>query len=187
MSESDTRSAPPEPSGPPESSASNADWTALAASLAAQKDNTRPAAPADGAPPGAPGGVQRAGFASSLALVLAVISIAVAGMLWWQYRAFYVSLDQTDNATAASLERVRAEQRGLQDALASTKNDIAMLRQQNASVAERVDVLPSRLSDFERRLDAVQGGSFDARATLLRSEAEYYLTVANTELALSAD
>jgi uncharacterized protein HemX len=116
-----------------------------------------------------------------------VISITVAGMLWWQYREFYVSLDQTDNATAASLERVRAEQRSLQDSLEDAKDNVATLRQLNASVTERVDALPSRFSDFERRLDAVQGGSFDARADLLRSEAEYYLNVANTELALTAD
>jgi uncharacterized protein HemX len=108
-------------------------------------------------------------------------------MLWWQYRQFYVSLDQTDNATAASLERVRAEQRGIQDALDAAKDDLATLRQQNASVGERVDALPGRFADLERRLDAVQGGSFDARANLLRSEAEYYLTVANTELTLAGD
>jgi uncharacterized protein HemX len=82
---------------------------------------------------------------------------------------------------------MRAETRALQDSLEDTKDDLATLRQQHASVTERVDALPSRFSDFERRLDAVQGGSFDARANLLRSEAEYYLTVANTELALTAD
>ena len=36
-------------------------------------------------------------------------SITVAGMLWWQYRQFYVALDQTDSDAALSLERVRAE------------------------------------------------------------------------------
>jgi uncharacterized protein HemX len=54
-------------------------------------------------------------------------------------------------------------------------------------VADRVDALPSRFVDLERRLDAVQGGSFDARGVLLRSEAEYYLSVANTELNLAND
>jgi uncharacterized protein HemX len=186
MSESETPSTSPEPQAASRAAGSD-DWTALAASLAAQKDG-RPTAPPDPAPrPPPPSGVQRAVFTSSLALVLGVISITVAGMLWWQYREFYVSLDQTDNATAASLERVRAEQRALQDSLEDAKDDVGTLRQQNASVAERVDALPSRFSDFERRLDALQGGSFDARADLLRSEAEYYLSVANTELALTAD
>jgi uncharacterized protein HemX len=188
MSESETPSASPEPSAGARTSASDADWTALAATLAARKHG-RAAAPQEPTPqpPPPPAGVNRAVFASSLALVLGVISITVAGMLWWQYREFYVSLDQTDNATAASLERVRAEQRALQDSLEDAKDDVATLRQLNAGVSERVDALPSRFSDFERRLDAVQGGSFDARADLLRSEAEYYLNVANTELALSAD
>ena len=186
MTESDTTSTPPEPPAAPRAASSD-DWTALAASLAAQKDGRPTAAPdpAPRSPP--PSGVQRAVFTSSLALVLGVISITVAGMLWWQYRAFYVSLDQTDNVAAASLERVRAEQRALQDSLEDAKDDVATLREQNAVVAERVDALPSRFADFERRLDALQGGSFDARADLLRSEAEYYLTVANTELALTAD
>jgi uncharacterized protein HemX len=82
---------------------------------------------------------------------------------------------------------MRAEQRSLQDSLEDTKDDLATLRQQHASVTERVDALPSRFSDFERRLDAVQGGSFEARADLLRSEAVYYLNVASTELTLTAD
>src|SRR5262249_54078356 len=59
--------------------------------------------------------------------------------------------------------------------------------QLNAGLVDRVDALPGRFVDLERRLDAVQGGSFDARGALLRSEAEYYLSVANTELNLSRD
>ena len=47
--------------------------------------------------------------------------------------------------------------------------------------------MPGRFVALEERLDAVQGGSFDARGDLLRSEAEYYLTVANTELTLTGD
>ena len=126
----------------------------------------------------------RGSFASALALVLALIAIGVAGMLWWQYRAFYVSLDQTDVVTAQALERVRAEQRALQDGLKAVNDDVETLRQQNASATDRLDVLPSRFADLERRLDAVQGGSFEARGVLLRAEAEYYLSVANTELTL---
>lgn len=163
------------------------EWRALAASLAAEKaagGTPPPVPPAADAPPA---GVQRAVLSSSLALVLAFVAVAVAGMLWWQYRQFYVSLDQTDNAAAAALERVRAEQRALQDDLENVTDDVTMVRQLNAGVTDRVNALPSRFADLERRLDAVQGGSFEARADLLRSEAEYYLTVANTELALARD
>jgi uncharacterized protein HemX len=111
----------------------------------------------------------------------------VAGMLWWQYRQFYVSLDQTDTAAAEALARVRAEQRALQDGLADANADVDTLRQLNTSLGERLDTLPGRFVALEERLDAVQGGSFDARGNLLRSEAEYYLTVANTELTLIGD
>ena len=145
--------------------------------------NNDPAAPRAETPPG----VHRAVFSSSLALLFALIAIMVAGMLWWQYRQFYVSLDETDAAAAASLERVRAEQRVLQDGLQDTSADVETLRQLNTSLGERLDALPGRLVALEERLDAVQGGSFDARGNLLRSEAEYYLTVANSELVLAGD
>jgi uroporphyrin-III C-methyltransferase len=170
-----------------------AEWTALAASLAAEKaarsaGPRSPAAPAAAPPaPVPPRGVQRAVFSSSLALVLAFVAVTVAGMLWWQYRQFYVSLYQTDNAAAAALERVRAEQRALQDDLENVSDDVATVRELNAGVTDRVDSLPGRFADLERRLDAVQGGSFEARADLLRSEAEYYLTIASTELQLARD
>ena len=126
-------------------------------------------------------------FSSSVALLFAFIAIMVAGMLWWQYRQFYVSLDETDAAAAEALTRVRAEQRALQDGLQDANDDVDTLRQRNASLGERLDTLPGRFVALEERLDAVQGGSFDARGDLLRSEAEYYLTVANTELTLTGD
>ena len=162
----------------------DSDWGKLAASLAAAKAS-RAAEPARVAPIEAAGAAApRGSFSSALALALALIAIGVAGMLWWQYRAFYVSLDQTDVATAQALERVRAEQRALQDGLKGVNDDVETLRQGNASLSDRLGVLPGRFADVERRLDAIQGGSFEARGALLRSEAEYYLVVANTELTL---
>ena len=163
--------------------AADQEWAALASTQAAEKS----ARPAPGPSPEPPRGVQRAVFSSSVALLFAFIAIMVAGMLWWQYRQFYVSLDETDTAAAEALTRVRAEQRALQDALQDANDDIDTLRQRNASLSERLDTLPGRFVALEERLDAVQGGSFDARGILLRSEAEYYLTVANTELTLTGD
>lgn len=174
----------PKPADNPREPAADAEWSALAESLAAERQGER----AGGASPPravAPAGVGRAVFASSLALLLAFIAVTVAGMLWWQYRQFYVSLDETDAAAAAALERVRAEQRALQDGLQDVNDDVATVRRLASGVGERVDAMPSRFADLERRLDAVQGGSFDARGDLLRSEAEYYLTIANTELTLA--
>src|SRR5688572_32476040 len=163
--------------------ATEAEWASLAQSLAA--DQKAPAASASKAV--APPGVQRAGLVSSAALLLALVAVMVAGMLWWQYRQFYVSLDETDAAAAEALTRVRAEQRALQDRLAEAGDDIAALARSSATLGERLDALPGRFAALEERLDAVQGGSFDARAELLRSEAEYYLVVANSELMLTRD
>src|SRR5262245_4918802 len=89
----------------PRTPAADREWASLATSLAADKA-ARPAAAAPAAEP--PRGVQRAVFSSSVALLFSFIAIMVAGMLWWQYRQFYVSLDQTDAAAADALARVRA-------------------------------------------------------------------------------
>jgi uncharacterized protein HemX len=167
----------------PRSPAADQEWATLAASLTGDKG----ARPAPAKTPEPPRGLQRAVFASSVALLFAFVAITVAGMLWWQYREFYVSLDETDAAAAEALARVRAEQRALQDGLEDANEDVDTLRQLNTSLGERLDGLPGRFVALEERLDAVQGGSFDARGNLLRSEAEYYLTVANTELTLTGD
>jgi uroporphyrin-3 C-methyltransferase len=160
------------------------EWASLAKSLAEENGvGTRAAT----LPAERPRGVSRAVFASSVALLFAFVAITVAGMLWWQYRQFYVSLDETDAAAADALARVRAEQRALSDDLEDVSDDIAALRESTTGLAERLDALPSRFTVIEERLDAVQGGSFDARGNLLRAEAEYYLTVANTELVLAGD
>jgi len=165
--------------------AADEEWANLASSLAGEQ-RTRVAPAAEPAPP-PPRGLPRAELASSVALLLAFVAVVLTGMLWWQYRQFYVSLDQTDAAAAESLTRVRAEQRALQDRLADTGDELAALTQSSATLGERLDTVPARFADLEARLDAVQGGSFDARGELLRTEAEYYLVVANTELTLTRD
>ena len=173
-----THDAAPRPPG------ADAEWASLAASLGADKGSRSAPSQAATDPPR---GVHRAVFASSVALLFAFIAVTVAGMLWWQYREFYVSLDETDTAAADALARVRADQRALQDGLQDANDDLDTLRERGASLGERLDALPGRFAALEERLDAVQGGSFDARGDLLRSEAEYYLTVANTELTLVGD
>jgi uncharacterized protein HemX len=175
----------PSNGNPPRAAASSdADWTALAASLATEKAAGAPRTPP---PTEQPRSAPRQSLLSAFALVLALIAILVAGMLWWQYRAFYVSLDQNDNLAAQSLEKTRAEQRAIQDRIKGLETDVDTLRQLNSGVNERVEALPGRFVDLEQRLDAVQGGSFAARSDLLRSEAEYYLSIANTELSLAGD
>jgi uroporphyrin-III C-methyltransferase len=161
------------------------EWASLAKSLAV--DQKARAAPAASKPEPPSGGGQRAALVSSVALLLAFVAVMVAGMLWWQYRQFYVSLDATDAAAAEAMTRVRAEQRALQDQLTDAGDDISALKSSTTTLDERLDALPGRFAELEQRLDAVQGGSFDARGELLRSEAEYYLVVANSELTLTRD
>ena len=170
----------------PRPSSTDAEWAALAATLAGQKGE-RPSGAVPGPPRSVerPRGLARAVFASSFALLLALIATMVAGFLWWQYRQFYVSLDQTDTTAALALERVRADLRALQDGVEDLRADLDASRQLTAALAERVEQLPGRFADLERRLDAVQGGSYDGRDDWLRSQAEYYLVVANTELRLA--
>jgi uroporphyrin-3 C-methyltransferase len=156
------------------------EWATLAKSLAAEQ-KTR------GAPAASAASMARPSLVSAAALLLSFVAVMVAGMLWWQYRQFYVSLDETDAAAAEALTRVRAEQRALQDQLTDAGDDISVLRTSTTTLGERLDALPGRFAELERRLDAVQGGSFDARGALLRAEAEYYLVVANSELMLTRD
>lgn len=119
------------------------------------------------------------------ALFVSLLASAVAGVLLWQYRQFYVELATTDETQDQSLEQVRASVRQSNDALGDVAEDVVDLEQTLRSVDDRVDVLPGRIAGLQQRIDAMQGGSFDVRAQWLRAEAEYYLGVANAELQLA--
>lgn len=62
----------------------------------------------------------------------------------------------------------------------STSRDIQRLR-------EDLEQWPVRLADLEDSVASLRGVSDDARRRWLRAEAEYFLNIANTELALTAD
>ncbi len=124
-------------------------------------------------------------FLSLLALLIAFAAVTATGFLWWQYRQFYVSLADADQATETSMERIRASVRATEDAIsrvdtAATNTDRAM-----RDFDDRLGVLPGQIATVERRIDAIQGGSFDVRSQWLQAEAEYYLGVANAELQLA--
>ncbi|HEX6992535.1 MAG TPA: uroporphyrinogen-III C-methyltransferase [Gammaproteobacteria bacterium] len=134
-------------------------------------------------------------LAAGVAFALALLASAGVAFLWWQYREFYVALHEADVELEASLERIRATQRALSDRLDALGAAVDAARER----AERLEELPARMAELERQLGdvparlaaaerqlaAVQGGSFDAQATWLKAEAEYYLAVANAELELA--
>ena len=135
--------------------------------------------------------------------LLAAAGIAgVAAVLWWQFLQGYVSGESNgaagdDSAAVSPISDgggVAADDgEGIEAALRALDARIAILGEElTASRAElevRVDRaealledLPARFAALERRVNAVQGSTREARESLLREEAEYYLTIANTEL-----
>lgn len=148
---------------------------------------------ADGAPaePAAAQGNGRGGVPTGLvlaalfAVVLAIAAAALTGVSWWQYRQFYVSLDGADRELQASLQRVRAGMRSLQDESDGVEKELMRHGERLDAFEQQLDQIPGRLTELAQRLDSMQGGSFDVRGQWLVAEAEYYLRLANTELQLA--
>jgi len=151
-------------------------------------DPANPEAPAapevspDHGPPAASVPAVAGGRLAFFALALAVLAVLGTSMLWWQYRAFYVELSDDDTALTRSLEDTRASLRRLDDALQAAVRDLATSEAQTAALGTRVDALDPRFAQLDQRIDALQGGTDDARQLWLRAEAEYYLAAATTEL-----
>lgn len=137
-------------------------------------------------PPDAPPAARRRSSApiAVLALTVALLAVAGTGFLWWQYRQFYVSLADADAATADALERIRAGQRASSDRADNLDTALRRYDQSQRAIEVRLEAIPGELADLQRRIDAVQGGSFSARADWLLAEAEYYLALANAEVLL---
>jgi uncharacterized protein HemX len=119
-----------------------------------------------------------------LALALAFFAAAAAGSLWWQYRQFYVALDDADGETVVALREIRADLRGLEDRLTELGEAGQDTSGVIAQVVERINALPAQFSGLEEQIAAAQGVSADARGRWLREQAEYFLGIANTELTL---
>ncbi|HSG65283.1 MAG TPA: uroporphyrinogen-III C-methyltransferase [Gammaproteobacteria bacterium] len=124
---------------------------------------------------------------SLLALALALFATATAGFLWWQYREFYVALDRADGDMDVSLRGVRADLRALEDRLGGLSERDSDITRVVDQIVERLNASAARFSDLEQRQAALQGVSADARGRWLRAQAEYFLGIANAELALRAN
>ena len=123
-----------------------------------------------------------------LALAAIVIAAGAATFFWWQNRELERTAAEAD-VTAAALETLRADLDRAETRAASLASELTAAldaeRRARETLAARVDAVPARLADLDRRLGAVQGAPFEARTDWLRAQAEYYLAVAGTELALA--
>lgn len=157
----------------------DAEWTAAPVPASADPSGGAPPAPS----PTAESSVL-AGLAPRLAIIVAVIASAIAGALWWQYRQFYVELAGADESLRDNIEGARASLRRVDDDLTALENIVGIGAADISTQRGEFEALLSELRALERQVEAMQGGRLDARDTWLREQAEYYLVLANTELAL---
>ncbi|HEX5418934.1 MAG TPA: uroporphyrinogen-III C-methyltransferase, partial [Gammaproteobacteria bacterium] len=122
-----------------------------------------------------------------LALAVALLAAGAAGFSWWQNAARDAALETSRRETLKSLdnalEAVRTASHGSAERVHALDETLAAERQRVTEMASRLDGLPERLGALEQRVEA-GSGSADARTEWLRSEADYYLGLANSELEL---
>ena len=132
-----------------------------------------------------------------LALFLALV--AAAGMGYtvvqdWRERA---AAQQSADSVAELRNRLASSSDAVQTlgddltALAAADDRVATelraLRAELDSRIQLIDSLPSRVSNIENAMSALQGISTGARNTLLLAEAEYYMQLANAQLQLAGN
>jgi uncharacterized protein HemX len=124
---------------------------------------------------------------AALALVVALGASVLAGLSWWQLRTRIAALEsdagQRRAALEAAVDNLRSSTAEAAERSAALASALDTQRDHVRDMAGRLDPLPGRVDALERRVEA-DSGSSDARSEWLRAEAEYYLAVANAELAL---
>jgi uroporphyrin-3 C-methyltransferase len=121
---------------------------------------------------------------AAIAFVAALAALVCSGVLLWNYRQFNASLADVDARAQAVSERARAAEQAADDALERLAQAADANSRSMRALDERLESIPGQFADVQRRIDALQGGSFDARRQWLTAEATYYLGVANAELHL---
>jgi uroporphyrin-III C-methyltransferase len=141
----------------------------------------------------------RHGRTLTLAVLLSLTALAIAGFSWWQSQVLEQRLgraqstalaelaaadarriDQLDAAVAELRERDESQQVALSRLRESSEQALAGLRAEMAQ-------WPLRLGDIEDSIAGLRGVSDDTRGRWLQAEAEYFLNIANAELQLVAD
>jgi len=132
-----------------------------------------------------------------LALFLSLITLASVGYIVVQdWRAQSdaaqnaTSLADLRNRVASSGELLSNLDRSLAELAAADAKATSELEQQQQDLDSRIqllDALPSRMSNLENSLLALQGVSTGVRNTWLLAEAEYYMQIANAQLQLAGN
>ena len=123
-------------------------------------------------------------FTILVASILAFAAALASGLLWWQYRQLGASLDQSDVASALSLDDLRGAIESLQDRIEVLQRSDAALLEASGRFSASVEEVGVQQRALEARVDAYQGVSGEARRRWLLAEAEHYLAVGNAELVL---
>ena len=133
-----------------------------------------------------------------LALVLSLAAIAYTAVQDWRARSSMQQSDATiadsiadlgrrsdaSGETLSTLDRSLSE---LTDANARTSADVDILQRDLDNRLDLFSSLPSRMSNLENSMAALQGVSAGARDTWLLAEAEYYMQIANAQLQLAGN
>jgi uroporphyrin-3 C-methyltransferase len=156
-------------------------------------DSTADGATEDTAPP-------KRRFASViawLALLLALLSVAGTGYLYWKSGVEGTRAARSQESLAAvsgnvqealeSLENLRGRLSELATSDSEYEDEISALEEQLDAVLDRFETIPARLTAVESAMSSLQGMSTDARDTWLLAEAEYYMQVANAQLQLAGN
>lgn len=124
-------------------------------------------------------------FLAVLALVVALGTAATSYYVWSRQQASYTALADQDAGTSAGLAQARESIDDLEAKLTDVDGRVEAGRRSLLDVGDRLDDVPDELAALTRRIDALQGGTFDSRQRWLLAEADYYLSLANSELTLA--
>jgi uroporphyrin-3 C-methyltransferase len=132
-----------------------------------------------------------------LALLLALLSVAGTGYLYWKSGVEGTRAARSQESLAAvsgnvqealeSLENLRGRLSELATSDSEYEDEISALEEQLDAVLDRFETIPARLTAVESAMSSLQGMSTDARDTWLLAEAEYYMQVANAQLQLAGN
>ena len=136
------------------------------------------------APAGPPRARSSIPLPAAIAAALASAAIVFTGVLYWQSRGLSASLADVQDQARDALSVSQGVSRTSEEVRERLEAGIERNAQSARDLDDRLESIPGRFADVERRIDAIAGGSFDARSEWLVAEAAYYLGVANSELQL---